>query len=253
VFSTSSSSSSSSSSSYGGAFFWTAEKQEEKLPVVIPPYECPSLETTTTTTRNISTVAANFNEEYFKAYKEQSTNMTTNMTEFNLTFRESNFDTWGISYEEFKAAMCGWKSKHFPKYLTAGDSIYESAVGIGLNLMMTLEILQEFGIQDIHVHGNEYFSSSTHKANLVLDHTFPAVGGKKGRICTGDSGRLDFVPDDAFDLVYTGCISPIFDPLRYNRHSNDANFYQYKQLCRQRDNTHSKQKDASDKVTTNSK
>jgi hypothetical protein len=195
------------------------EAYENKMPVE---YECPVEQSQ----NNIT--AKTFDKDYI----EQSKSMTTNMTEFNLTFRDSNFDKWGISYEEVKASMHDWKSKQYPKYLKSGDSIYESAAGVGLNLMMTLEILREYGIENLHVYGNEYVEASTEKANLVLDHLLPSVGGaKKGRMCTADSSDTPFVPSDAFDLVYTGYLSPIRDPLHYDRQSGNANYYLYRKLC----------------------
>ncbi len=46
------------------------------------------------------------------------------------------------------------------------------------------------------------FGSSANKANTMLDHGH----GRKGMICPGDSTNLDFVPSNAFDLVYAGYI-----------------------------------------------
>ena len=135
-----------------------------------------------------------------------SKEITDNMTEFLTTFRSDNFDNWGHSYEEVKQGMYHFKSTHYPPYLKDGDSIYESACGIGLNLFMTLEILQEVkGIEELFVYGNEYLEESANKANAVMDHVAPAHG-RKGVICPGDSANLGFVPENSFDLVYTGYI-----------------------------------------------
>jgi hypothetical protein len=43
-------------------------------------------------------------------------------------------------------------------------------------------------------------------AGRVFDEIPPAKA-KKGTICAGDSSQFDFVPSDAFDLVFTGYLS----------------------------------------------
>ncbi len=125
------------------------------------------------------------------------------MRQFAQEFRETNFDDWDRTYEQVKNGMYHWKSTRFTP-LESGDSIYESACGIGLNLYMTLEILQETrNITHLVVYGNEYLKISADKANAVMEQIAPAEA-TKGVICPGDSTDLPFVPSNAFDLVYTG-------------------------------------------------
>lgn len=168
-----------------------------RTPARIPvEYKCP----------NEINEAENFDSTFTEDYIEVSNAITDNITEFLQTFRGDNFDNWGHTYKEVKDGMKHFKTKYFPPYLKDGDSIYESACGIGLNLYMTLEILQEAkGIEELFIYGNEYLEVSTEKANAVMDKIAPAHG-RKGVICAGDSTDLFFVPDDAFDLVYTGYI-----------------------------------------------
>ena len=167
-----------------------------RTPARIPvEYKCPSQ----------VGLADNYDADFNKDYEDAATAITDNMTEFLETFRSKNFDTWGHSYDEVKEGMFHFKSTYYPPYLNDGDSIYESACGIGLNLFMTLEILQEAkGIENLFVYGNELVEVSANKANVVLDHV-PAHG-HKGVICTGDSADLQYIPENSFDLVYTGYI-----------------------------------------------
>jgi hypothetical protein len=167
-----------------------------------------------------------FEEEYVTAQKEA----TKNTTKFLHDFRNQGYDSWGKTYEQVKAGMLKWKQAHYPPNIQSGGSIYESACGIGLNLYMSLEILEEAGITDLVVYGNEYLPFSTEKANVVFDNAAPA-GSKKGTICAADSTDLSYVPSNTFDLVFTGYISPILDPLNFNTGSIDKNYHYYKKLC----------------------
>jgi hypothetical protein len=180
----------------------------------------------------------NFDEAAFHQYYE--VNNANRLTESNVTaflknFRSEGFDDWGRSYEEVKIGMHHWKAKHFPPNLNEGDSLYESACGIGLNLYMTLEITHEIkGLESLTVYGNEYLPISAEKANLVFDRV-PPSSVKKGMICPADSTDLSFIPSNSFDLVYTGYISPLMDPMNLSKGSVDANYAYYTKLCKATD------------------
>lgn len=157
------------------------------------------------------------------------------MTAFLENLGNQTFDAWHRPYNQLKAGMLDWKRKHFrPPNIDTGGSIYESACGIGMNLIMTLEIMKEYaGITDVKVYGNDYLSSSTSKANFVLDHMHPSGrSSKKGQICTADSTDLSHVPSNAFDLVFTGYISTLLDPLEFNTGNTLQNFKRYDEVCR---------------------
>ena len=179
--------------------------------------------------------AENYDPSSFdEVYEQETKRITNNLTEFLETFRTDSFDDWGHTYDEVKTGMYHWKSKMFPPEINEGDSIYESACGIGLNLFMTLEILKEVkNIDTLYVYGNEYLHVSADKANAVFDTVAPNKA-KKGTICTGDSTNLYFVPSHAFDLVYTGYISPLLDPLHFNLES-DQNYKKLSTLCTSND------------------
>jgi hypothetical protein len=198
------------------------KKRRNDLPV---DFECPLS----------SQKPANAEDDSFERdYGMASRQITTNVTEFLEVFRSAHFDDWGHSYEEVKAGMEEFKARYYSPYLHNGSAIYESACGIGLNLYMTLEILRDYAnLTNLVVYGNEYVRESVTKANWVLERVPPAEG-KRGVICVGDSSNLSHVPSNAFDLVYTGYLTPLLDPL--NLHPDDE-YTSYNQICDALDDT----------------
>ena len=199
-------------------------------PTAILRYDCPA------EFQTAENVAQAQNDDWYVPDSQRIA--SSNLSEFFQSFRNTAYDSWGHSYEELKLGMLKWKQASFAD-LRSGDSIYESACGIGLNLFMTLEILHEtLGLNDLIVYGNEYIPLSAQIArkiaNGTTDHpqSYLPARGRYGTICPGDSSHLkDFVPANAFDLVYTGYISPLFNPLGLNGSSMDENFAQYKAYC----------------------
>lgn len=154
------------------------------------------------------TIAANDIPLENAEYERVTNQIKTNMTHYMKTFQNSSFDAWGRTYERVKEGMYHWKSTRFAPFLENGDSIYESACGIGMNLYMTLEILNEVkGLESLVVYGNEYVSVSAEVANVVFDPKNAPFKAVKGTICPGDSANINFVPSNSFDLVYTGYIT----------------------------------------------
>jgi hypothetical protein len=156
--------------------------------------------------------AANFvsgGDEKDKSTKEYDTlyqQITENITHYLHHFRTENYDDWVYSYEYVKNQSRPFKAQYFAPNLKNNDVIFESACGVGLNLYMTLEILQEFGIENLVVYGTDYLKLSTTKATVLFEQAPPAES-ELGIICpSGDSTHLDFVPSNAFDLAYTGYI-----------------------------------------------
>lgn len=143
------------------------------------------------------------NQEYERVTNE----IMRNMTGYLQTFSNSTFDSWGRTYERVKRGMYHWKRTRVAPFVENGDSIYESACGIGMNLRMTLEILHEVrGIDFLRIYGNEYVPLSAQVANRIWDE-HALWKAQKGTICAADSAILDFVPSDSFHLVYTGYIT----------------------------------------------
>jgi hypothetical protein len=195
--------------------------------VVLPVnYECPS----------VTELKPN-DKDQASWYDEKSRAIKNNVTEFLSVFRQAEFDNWGHSYEEVKKGMYKWKSKMF-RELKDGASIYESACGVGLNMYMTLEIIQEeLGLTNLTVYGNEYVPESVDIAREVWNvdrrESLPC-SAIQGRICTGDSTDLHGVPSAAFDLVYTGYLTPMMDPLNLNK-PGDGNFDRMTEICHSKD------------------
>jgi len=143
-----------------------------------------------------------------------------NIQDFMSQFHNQPFDAWGYTYNQVKESLAPVKLKWFLDELKnrkGPQSIYESASGIGLNLYMTLEIIQEnTDLSNIYIYSNEYLPKSVQRANNLFEYATPP-SGKKGIICPGDSMNLSFVPAHSFDIVYTGYISPDWDPLKLNK------------------------------------
>ena len=155
----------------------------------------------------------------YKSWYDAASTKISNISSYMKVFRQVEFDNWGRTYDEMKRGMYSWKSHCF-KELKSNDCIYESACGIGMNLYMTLEILQQTsGVTNITISGNDFVSSSVQIAqeiysnNGTFDHVLPSSFGQVGSIHEADSTKLDFIPSNSFDLVYTGYISPLNEPV----------------------------------------
>jgi len=116
----------------------------------------------------------------------------------------AEFDDWGHSYGSYKRLLRPWKEQAFIPNLKTGDSVYESACGSGLNLLLTTEIAAEFGITNLSIYGNDYVPESVALANNVW---------KNAKLCVAASTNLTFVPSNSFDVAYTGYLDPLTDPL----------------------------------------
>lgn len=110
-----------------------------------------------------------------------------------------NFDAWDVSYSERRSARLDWVMNYYE--VKSGSSVYESGCGLGLSLLMTMEILRKKGVENLGLYGNDYLSKSTAHARTILQHLAP---DNIETICTADSAQLNFVPSSSFDLAYTG-------------------------------------------------
>jgi len=184
-------------------------------------YRCPAIDTSNKTNES--------GESFEDIYGVASRNMTLDPNEFLATFRTKFYDGWHMSYNKNKAGLADFKAKYFGPYVKSGTKLYESACGIGLNLFMTLEILKELGENTttfndtetsdawdgtgVTVYGNEYVRESVEQSTMVLGENVLPSGNERGIICTADSTHLGFVPSNTFDVVFTGYITPLQDPL----------------------------------------
>ena len=183
--------------------------------------------------------AINDKDHIFDFYNTDTENHAKihNMTVNELLNME--YGAWGITPYERKAMNAHWihwyadslTAMAANKTTTSPLTIYESACGVGLTLYVILELLAErYNMTGLEVYGNEYMEVDVVFANRFYQErqhdnsTFPL---KLGRICHGDSTHLFFVPSDTFDLVMTGYIDPIVDPLNLKL-SNQK----YREYCR---------------------
>jgi hypothetical protein len=140
------------------------------------------------------------------------------LTFYKNSFRTMEYMDWNKTYNEVKEGMKEWKSsKYLPNLKRTGSSIFECSCGIGLNLLLTLEILQDVGhVRDLHLYGTDYSMYAAITSNMLLDSILQEAtlvsGGKRGAVCTADSTQLSFIPDNSFDLVFTSHILPIPNP-----------------------------------------
>ena len=156
--------------------------------------------------------SANDQADDFDLYVKDA-NAHKNIT-FNEEFRAMTLDGWGITLNEVKELLRPWKEKVFVENIEPGDSVYESAMGIGMNLVISAEILKENNIDGLTLSGNDYMAESIAIANSVWDENKDLKQlAHKGFFCRADSSHLDYIPDNRFDFVYTGYIDPIVDPL----------------------------------------
>ena len=157
-----------------------------------------------------------------KSVERSRTDHDNNMDIYKIHFEENflsgyrrkKYGGWDTSYRKMKQILRPWK-KHIIETakLQPGDSIYESAMGRGFNLLITAEVLNELLIDGVFVYGNDYLSDSIRLAKSLWKlpeiSKLPTI---EGIYCTADSTHLDFIPDNSFDLVFTGYLEPLSDP-----------------------------------------
>ena len=152
-------------------------------------------------------------DEYIEADKTKLT-ATGALVESTEDYRNEGYDGFTISYEQAKANIYDYITEYFvpPLRQNGESSIYESACGTAANLLMTLEIISENGINDVTVYGSEYVADSVTVARQMLEAHMPK-SFHMGSICQADSTNLEHVPSNSIDVVFTGYIDPIVDPL----------------------------------------
>ena len=135
--------------------------------------------------------------------------------DFLSHYRTKDYEGWAVSYLKMKKILRPWKKKVLKlANLQSGDLLYESAMGRGLNLLMTAEFLAESSIDGVFVYGNDYLKDSIRMAKSLWG--LPEVkrlSTKPGIFCVADSIHLAFIPDSTFDFVFTGYLEPLSDPM----------------------------------------
>mmetsp|Transcript_19631 Transcript_19631/g.25428 ORF Transcript_19631/g.25428 Transcript_19631/m.25428 type:complete len:396 (+) Transcript_19631:113-1300(+) len=168
----------------------------QKLPIT---YSCPKYVTKSRNDKNSSfDLYTTDDEKYFVEH-----------------YRSVPYGGWQINMIKMKSFMRKWKRELIEfSNLHTGSSIYESGMGEGINLLITAEILKEMKIDGIFAYGNDYVEQSISLAKSVWSlPNSKNLGTYLGQFCTSDSTNLSYVPSNSFDLVYTGYIDPLSDPL----------------------------------------
>ena len=156
----------------------------------------------------------------------------TDFDAFVKTYRDREMDHWGHSYIELKKSMAEWKSSKFAPFLSKNSTIYDASLGVGLNLILTLEVLKESaGLSNIVVCGSDVQKSKVDAARYITKQLLPDFKGRYGKFCQADSTLLhEFVPENSFDVVYAGRIPPLANPLNLKGKQDDLD-RQYNALC----------------------
>jgi hypothetical protein len=186
--------------------------------------------------------AANDKDDIFDLYNAD-TERHANITHITHTkvneLLDMEYGDWGMTPHQRKSLNAHWIQWYADSLqaMPQGSlplTIYESACGVGLTLYVILELLAErHNITGLEVYGNEYIADDVVSANRFYQeqqHDEMAFPLHLGHICHGDSTNLTFVPSDAFDLVMTGYIDPIVDPL--NIQLSD---HEHKEYCKSKD------------------
>jgi SAM-dependent methyltransferase len=204
---------------------------ERAIKPSLPQYSCP---VSYTQEEEQEQATPKFNPDEPKLYLGQDAMILANITDYIEHYQDVDFDEWDANWHDFKQNRSNFITRRFGPNLQSGSSIYESACGIGLNLALTLEVLYEsLGISDLVVYGNDFVKDSIVVANaLLIDGGILPANGKIGRLCHGDSMDLSHVPSNAFDLVFTGYVTPLQNPLQLNLGSTSETHSYYKhQIC----------------------
>lgn len=152
------------------------------------------------------------------------------------------YDGWGVPFQSVQDGMAAWKRRRIKELLQQQEqqqqhdslspehlTIYESAAGVGMNLFQTVQLLRhEFGYTgDITVYGNDFSADAVALAKQLYHAGLYQHDGDShthwGVMCASDSRDLSHVPSRAFDLVLTGYITPLQDPLD----THDADWIQH--------------------------
>jgi hypothetical protein len=204
-------------------------------------WTCPASSTLLRDSMTEESIAANTDagrnhEGSFDEYVVPVRDQRAHLESFLVNYRNSTYDAWGLTYEQVLEGMRSWKETHVVPNVQSGDDIYESACGIGLNLVMTMELLHGHGIDNVRLFGNEVLPESADLANLVLPALLPPFGSATSMVCAGDSTNLSHVPTGSVDLVLCGYMSELYDPLGFYDNSTyideDESLRRHRNLCR---------------------
>jgi len=151
-------------------------------------------------------------EDHHQGYATSNTQIEGNVEQYLDVYQDVKYDDWGRSYREVRRSMMNWKELVLGN-LESNALIYESACGIGMNLFMTLDVAEGLGLSNITIFGNDIEPTSVSLATQIGQSGRLPASGRLGAICLSNSISLDYIPADTFDLVFTGYITPLSNPL----------------------------------------
>jgi hypothetical protein len=171
--------------------------------------------------------------------------VTTSLDTFRtkeLLNDDDDDDGRGRTYDEIKQLRKPFVRKYFRR-LKSGDNIYESSSSslsygaVGWNLLMTVEIVhEEYNTTNLVVYGNDHHdvggTTATESVNvprMILTEGLKRINSAVGVVCSSDSTNLTYVPSKSFDLVYSGYVSPMPDPLDIHPDTHHTQYQQ--QIC----------------------
>lgn len=177
----------------------------------------------------------NDNHNNFQDYNENRKDLDRVRFRTNRAFLE--YDGWGITHSQRMEILQELKRDWFCPEVPDHGRVYESACGQGYNLLHTGEVLAECGRRGVTLYGSDYLAGSVEAARSVVGRmgasdrargepaAAPTPAPQVGVFCRADSTSLGFVPAASFDLVFTGYIDPILDPLNlgWDRYSDVCN------------------------------
>jgi hypothetical protein len=85
---------------------------------------------------------------------------------------------------------------------------------------MTVEIVrEEYNTTNLVVYGTDHHdvgvttTESVDVPRMILREGLKRINSTVGVVCSSDSTNLTYIPSKSFDLVYSGYVSPMPDPL----------------------------------------
>lgn len=213
--------------------------------------QCPSPD-------SVSVAVKELLEDYDDDY--EISDYTNNNNTKRWSGNRNNKNQTQTTYSQIKEARLPWKRARFLPYLqqppqstknncssSGSRSMYISGTGNGWNAYLTLDILLEGndnnnGQLDIHLTGNDPNADNVVKATKLFSKEEQHGGGAvvvetttATTFCYADSTNLSHIPSNTFDLVYSGDVQPLLDPLdlgkEIEQQDNDVREGRYQELC----------------------
>ncbi|GKY96719.1 hypothetical protein MPSEU_000631400 [Mayamaea pseudoterrestris] len=165
-------------------------------------------------------------------YDSRSKEISSNVSEYLRIFQKlQGFDSWGHSYDDVQRGMRHFRQKYLIPNVSDNMSIYESSCGKGLNLYMTIDLLQQEGFRGLVIYGSDENADAVRVANQLLDSSILPGRVTFGLVCQADPTSIPHIPDNSMDIVISGGIDPLANPLGLDVGSSSELYGKYVELC----------------------